>query len=72
MAVVFDLGAGGGNDVIIIVNSTSGSTADTGVTGGNYSGRSAAIVEAHKTVTKAGPIFVDYDPEWAALLAMEF
>jgi len=72
MTVVFDVGEGGDTMIGRETNSTEGSTADTGVATGNYSGKNAALLDAHKTIEKIGPIFTAYDPELSAILAMEF
>lgn len=70
MTVVFDPGLGGG--VIIVINSTGGSGADTSVSVGAYDGRSAKTVETHAVLEKVGVLCKPYDPLLAALLAMNF
>ena len=72
MAVYWDPGGGGGAVVVRNVYSTDGSTTDTGISVGNYSGETAKSVSSHSSVTNVGPIFEIYDPELANLLAMEF
>ncbi len=74
--IVWDAGGGGGgsssDDIAVIINSTDGATSDTGVTTGNYSAGTAEVVNAFKNITNVGPIFVEYDPEWNAIMSQEF
>ncbi len=72
--LVIDAGGGGGShDPVIISSSNEGSTSDTSVIIGSYSGFQAKIVGTHAAlVTKVGPIFRPYDPLITSLLAMEF
>ena len=64
MAIVWDAGGGGGgssSDWTYTYEGTDGTEADSAVVG-SYNGESAVILQSHATITKIGPVMVEYDP----------